>query len=266
MTTINYYLKKIATDLFIRYSTTERRYITERTRLLKLNIKQHFGKEVSEVIVFGSYARGTNLPRGFDRLSDIDVLIVFDQSQGTFKTETYRNQLKRFVKVYYTHFPVQKSHPSIVLQMKKVMFDLVPARLQKNFFRDAYQIPTPSAEWVDTNPTEFSERLIKINKQYGSTIKPIVRLLKRWNAHNDYPYASYELEQHIAFMYFYGQNIQDVFLSVIQQLHTHNLTKAATEKVHILKNRGALISSHLKRDEQEQAMKLVNKILGMKYK
>lgn len=59
MASINSRLQSIASDLFIKYASTERTYINEKIENLKKNLNDWFGNSISEIIVFGSYKRDT---------------------------------------------------------------------------------------------------------------------------------------------------------------------------------------------------------------
>lgn len=262
MATVNYVLQKLAEDLFIKYDSKERVYIEERITNFMLSIKDHFKENVSEVLVFGSYKRDTILPRRFDEKSDIDVLVIFNQAQK-FTPETYRNQLKSFATEKYFSTKVLKDHPSIVLEMKSIKFDLVPCRLYKGFWSNYLQIPDKNGSWMDTYPKEFTEKLTKANTRYNSIVKPVIRLLKCWNASNSYPYPSYELEKIIADMNFNNENYQSGFLYAIGNLSSSGLATYQAKKVETLKNNAGWIKEYLKRDNQEKATEVVHRILGL---
>ena len=159
MATINYRLQKIAEDLFIKYNSKERVYIDEKIENFKKNIKLYFGNAVDEILVFGSYKRSTILPREFDENSDIDVLIVFNQQINSFNSETYRNHIKRFALAKYPTTKVVKDHPSVVLEMQKIKFDLVPSKYVSTFWTQTYQIPNRESVWTNTDPIGFNNLL-----------------------------------------------------------------------------------------------------------
>lgn len=264
MATINYTLQKISADLFIKYESKEREYINEKITNFQTSIKSYFAKNISEILVFGSYKRDTILPRKFDDKSDIDVLIVFNQAQNEFTPETYRSQLKKFATSKYSTSTVLKDHPSVVLEMNKIKFDLVPCRLYNGFWNNTYQIPSKSGDWMDTDPKGFNEKLTRANTMYNSIVKPIVRLLKRWNAYNGYPYTSFELEQIIADMNFSNDNYQTGFLYAIDHLPTYDLPVYQSKKVETLKNNKNWIIEYLNREDQAKAIEVVCRILGVK--
>ncbi len=264
MATTNYRLQVMSADLFIKYASKEREYITQKITNLKSNLNKYFTTSISEILIFGSFKRDTILPRNFDENSDIDILIIFNQAEKELTPETYRNRLKKFTELYYSTSTVIRSHPSIVLEMDKIKFDLVPCRIYQGFFSSTHQIPDKNGSWMNTDPKGFNETLTTANNKYNSLVKPMIRLMKRWNAYNNYPYTSYNLEQIIADMNFSNDNHETGFLYAISQLPTSNLAEYQTKKVETLKNNGKWVKEYLDRDNQEKAIEVVCRILGLK--
>lgn len=264
MATINYRLQKIAEELFIKYGSKERLYIDERIKAFQKTIKGHFGDDISEIIIFGSYMRDTILPRQYDPYSDIDVLIVFNQKKKERTSETYRDQIRKFAKKKYFATPVVKDHPSVVLEMSGIKFDLVPCRIDKGIFFDDYQIPAKDGSWMNTEPIKFTQELTKVNNRYNSIVKPIIRLMKCWNAFNDHPYSSFELEGLIADMNFNNDSYQTGFLYAVKNLPTYNLAEYSKRKVENLKNYRKEIIDCLEAEKQDKAEELLLKLLGLK--
>jgi len=264
MVTINYKLQKIAENLFIKYKSTEREYIDKKIINFKNSIKEYFGNKVNDILVFGSYKRDTILPRKYDEKSDIDVLIVFDQEENEFTPETYRNQLIKFAEIKYPKTTRLKNHPSVVLEMSNIKFDLVPCRIKRSFWKDKYQIPDKTGDWMDTDPTGFNQDLTDANTRYSSIVKPIIRLLKCWNANSGYPYYSFDLEQIIADLNFKKNNYESGFLYAIENLPIDDLPDYQARRVETLKNNKDRIEDYLERENQEKAMEVVYRILGVK--
>ena len=71
-----------------------------------------FGSDVIENFKFGSYTRGTILPRKVDSESDIDYMVVFNNYDGC-KPQAYLNRLNRFVK-YYIKIDIEGSEASLL--------------------------------------------------------------------------------------------------------------------------------------------------------
>ena len=263
MATINYRLQIMASDLFIKYGSAERVDIDKKVQNLKTNINSYFENGVSDILIFGSYKRDTILPRKFDESSDIDILVIFNQADKEFTPETYRNQLRRFADYKYSTTKVVKDHPSVVLEMSSIKFDLVPCRIYKGFLNHTYQIPSKSETWMDTDPKGFNETLTAANNRYDSLVKPLIRLFKRWNAYNNYPYATFELEGYIADMNFSNDNYETGFLYAIKQLPIIGLPDYQAKKIETLKSNGVWIKDYIDRDNQEKAIEVVCRILGL---
>ena len=171
------------------------------------------------------------MPRHFDENSDIDVLVIFNTSITEYTTETYRNQLRRFADHRYPSSRVVKDFPSIVLELQKIKFDLVPCIYHTGIWSSYYQIPDKDGEWIETDPKGFNKKLTEANKQYDGIVKPLIRLFKRWNAFNNYVYDSFKLEQIIADMNFSGDSHESGFFYIIDELPTWELS---SEKARLL--------------------------------
>jgi len=263
MASINSRLQSVSANLFIKYVSIEREYINNKIINLQNNLKSWFGNSITEILVFGSYKRDTILPRKFDEYSDVDILVVFSDGEKELTPETYRTRLKKFAEAKYPTSKVLKDHPSIILEMNKIKFDLIPSRMSNSWFSKTYQIPNKSGYWMDTDPIGFNSAVSEANTKYGFIVKPLIRLFKRWNAHNDYPFNTYDLEKKISAMNFSGDNYQTGFLYVIDQLPSSGLSIVANKKVETLKSRGYWIKQYLDQDNQEKAIEVTCKILGI---
>ncbi len=166
---------------------------------LRSRLRAHFGdgrsatKLVKRHFSFGSYTRGTILPRSMDAQSDVDYMVVFEDTDA--KPQTYLDRLRRFVEGNYPRADVAQSHPTIVLELDHIRFELVPAI---ETFWSGIQIPGKGSffdEWITTTPNEFNAKLTAKNKNNENLIKPLARVLKYWNARNNYPFESFKLEQ-----------------------------------------------------------------------
>lgn len=190
---INSYLIKLANAAMIR--ERERLTIKRSIANLQVRLKKHFGPQVANGFIFGSYSRGTILPRRMDPQSDIDYMVVF--SDGGFKPQTYLDRLRRFAELNYQRSEIEQSNPTIVLSLNHIRFELVPAT--QSWF-GGLQIPARASDfndWQATNPRGFNDRLSAANQAHGNLIKPLVRIMKYWNAANGYPFESYGLEQKV---------------------------------------------------------------------
>jgi len=137
-------------------------------------------------------------------------MIVFNTSSATYKPQTYLDRIRRFADKYYFSSEIHQSNPTVVLELDHIKFDLVPAIYQYS----QYQIPSPASSWNDwmtTDPNGFSQRLTTANTNYNSQIKPLVRLVKYWNSLNGHNFASFDLENHIVGLSFWGNSLLKEF-------------------------------------------------------
>jgi predicted nucleotidyltransferase len=259
---ISYYLKKMASELFIKYDSEERGKIDRSIDNIFNKLEEYFDDQIDETIVFGSYSRDTILPRRYDANSDIDILVQFNtENYGKLRPESYRNQLKKFAQINYASSIVLKDHPSVVLELNHIKFDLVPAYFDNGFFYDSIEIPDKNGGWMETEPDEFSRKVTKSNTKYNSIVKPIIRLLKYWNASHDYPYYSYELEKTIVGLDFSGDNHQTGFFHAISNLPNSYLSNNASRKLESLKDAAKRIKNCLIKSETGKAYDFLGRIL-----
>ena len=208
--TVNTHLVNLASDLVL--SGTEKTSITISINTLSSRLDAYFGSGIKGHFQFGSNTRGTILPRRADSNSDIDYMVIFDTSDGQKKPQTYLDRLKKFAEMKYSTSEISQSSPTIVLSLNHIRFELVPAI--NNY---GYQIPSPASswsEWISTDPTAENQKIIDKNNAENYQIKPLVRLVKYWNAKQSHPFASFDLEQYIVNQY-YGScvSLKDYFYS-----------------------------------------------------
>lgn len=240
---ISNYLHNKATESIIRDS--EKKSIQKSIRSIKERIDSYFDN-VKEHFIFGSYTRNTIIPRRIDEKSDIDYMVVFKNDDST--PQTYLNRLRKFVKKYYSQSEIKQSHPTIQLELNHITFELVPTIIDVGWSGNSYQIPSRidgEDKWIDTDPNGFNEELTQANKDNNSLIKPLVRLLKHWNAKHGYIFESFLLEKNIVatsfflitkdkklkdYFYKYIESIEiDESLSQRKQLKIENIKKSIEE-------------------------------------
>jgi predicted nucleotidyltransferase len=186
-------------------SALEELSVTTSVNTISARLTSHFGTNIKEKFKFGSYTRGTILPRSMDEQSDIDYMVVFTDRGYT--PQTYLDRLKKFAEKYYYSSDIKQSSPSVVLELSHIKFDLVPA--VKEIYSD-YEIPNGPNAWQTTNPNDFNATLTAKNNAEMHKIKPMIRLLKYWNAINGYVFDSYSLEKYVVGLdYTFAYNIRD---------------------------------------------------------
>jgi hypothetical protein len=190
---VNSHLTSLASSLIL--SESENSSISTSINTLSLRLNSHFGSTVKEHFQFGSSTRGTILPRKADSHSDIDYMVLFDTFGGQMQPQTYLDRLRRFVDARYSTSEIRQSHPTIVLSLNHINFELVPS-----IYNYGYQIPSPASEyfeWMSTNPSSINQSLQDKNKNNNYKIKPLVRLIKYWNAIKGHPFSSFSIEEYI---------------------------------------------------------------------
>lgn len=210
------YLDDLASKLVIKEE--EKTRINASISTLSNRISSYFGSDISDQFKFGSYTRGTILPRKADSHSDIDYMIVFN-NPNNYKPQTFLNQLKRFVEKYYQKSEIYQSFPTIALELQHIKFELVPAT--KDWF-GTLRIPSPSnvyEDWITTDPNGFNNQLTQKNQSCNNKIKPMIRLMKYWNGKNGYIYSSYLLEKNITEQYYiFCYSVKDYLFNYISNL------------------------------------------------
>lgn len=190
---VSTYLSKIASEAVL--ADAENVSIARSLSTLKERLNLYFGNQLSGHYQFGSFDRGTILPRKMDENSDVDYLVLF--ADASYQPQTYLDKLNRFATAKYRTSEVAQSHPTIQLELSHIRFELVPATVD---WWGTTRIPSKQAgyqTWIDTNPKDFSSSLLVKNGAHKHLIKPLVRLVKYWNAENGYPFESFELEKNI---------------------------------------------------------------------
>ena len=94
---VNTYLSSLASGLVL--TTTEKNNITKSIDTIRKRLDFYFS-DVMDKKVFGSYVRGTILPRKVDDKSDVDLMIVFSNPHN-YKPQSFLNRLKGFAEYYY---------------------------------------------------------------------------------------------------------------------------------------------------------------------
>lgn len=188
---VNTYLSGLASNLVL--SQTEKNNITTSIDTIQKRLDLYFS-DVTDKKVFGSYVRGTILPRKIDEKSDIDLMVVFSNPYN-YKPQSFLNRLKEFAEYYYSRSEIYQSSPTIVLELNHIKFELTPAYQSCGM----YYIPNGPSNWMYTDPDGFYKTLTECNVYNDSKIKPIVRLIKHWNISKNYrDMASFMLEKKIA--------------------------------------------------------------------
>ncbi|HFF8662009.1 TPA: nucleotidyltransferase [Escherichia coli] len=257
--TVSTYLESIKSNAYQRDIT-----ITNSIATIKNRLNGYFAGELVSHFVFGSYSRNTMLPRSYDPSSDVDYMVVF--KNVIYQPQTYLNKLRDFVNYYYRTSEIKQSHPTIQLNLNHITFELVPASHNILF---GYQIPSNQDflnRWMNTDPNAFNTDLTNCNKNNNNLIKPLIRIMKYWNANAGYVFESYQLEKDIvSFNYFWCSTLKEYFYSAVEQLSgSYYLAQWKKDKIQHLKNSVMMSKYYEQLNNHFTAENEIKKILPIK--
>lgn len=257
---VNSHLTSTGSSLVL--SSTESGSISTSIYTLSTRLNSWFGNTITQDFQFGSSVRGTILPRSADSRSDIDYMVVFNTSDGKKKPQTYLDRLRKFAENKYSSSDIKQSSPTLVLSLNHISFELVPAVYEYY----SYQIPSPASsyiDWITTDPNGTNQALQDKNKSHNYLIKPLVRLIKYWNAINGYPYTSFFLEQYIVGKFYYPTSpLKELFYQFWSGFnYSYDAPQSTKNKVNLAKTRTANAKSYEAQDLPATAEKEIKKVI-----
>lgn len=263
METLNTHLVSVARNLVL--SADELAKIQISISNLKTKLNSWFGGALITHFQFGSSTRGTILPRKVDSDSDIDYMVVFENKEN-YKPETLLNRLRKFVEAKYTRSDIYQSHPTIVLELSHIKFELVPA-VQPYVFNNNYHIPAPALgfmDWMITAPADLKQKIDEADVRYHYQIKRLIRLLKYWNVMTGRVFSSYEIEEYVGSLVFYGGTmLEDYFFYAVKWLPENRLPEYKKNKVQKLKQVAEEIQKDYSNGFRTYALGELRKLLPM---
>lgn len=206
-------------ELVLAHDDTERDRIKASLGQLETTLKNKL-KGIKEFIRFGSFTRNTILPRKYDSLSDVDLMVIFDTSAVKYNPGTYRKWLLDTLTLAYPNSISKKDFPAVKLELNHIMFDIVPAYADTFLYSTTYYIPGTADNWRSTVPNDINQSLADKNQAYGNNIiRNIIRLCKHWNAQSGYPKESYLMEKEILNLYYWGNSdTYETFLKTMDSI------------------------------------------------
>jgi predicted nucleotidyltransferase len=166
---------------------------------LKKGLKNKWRGAIEEILIHGSYARNTLLPRRYDPVTDIDILLVVSRqyrhehrrSSPMFFRKTLLSNLAKL----YPENAIKEDFPSIRLELEFIIFDIVPVffEIEAGTSVKSYLIPIHDLKWEKIPTDTLSFRKNTNSKLTGN----LIRLCKHWNASSKYPLKSFYLESAI---------------------------------------------------------------------
>jgi predicted nucleotidyltransferase len=138
----------------------------------------------------GSYIRDTKTKP----LKDVDIFVVLADSESDYLDQLPDGVLDRLHSILSPHYPgrVRKANRSIKVDFdvpnpkdeEVVSFDVVPAFSEGDHFK----IPDRrQAGWITTNPTIHKQKATDANAAFDKQWKPLVKMIKKWNAYQKKP-------------------------------------------------------------------------------
>lgn len=249
------YLQRCASETLL--DDQERQKIDRSIFNLKERLSAHFGEAIADQFRFGSTTRGTNLPRALDESSDVDYMVVFSDSDKS--PQTYLDRLRSFAEGMFPRSAVRQSHPSVVLELAHINFDLVPAI---ETWWHGLRIPDKAGSWLQTDPHGFNEKLSSRNAECGNLLKPAIRIVKRWNAANQFVFDSYELERWIVSNWYPGcSNLTDYVFTIFDDMSESGGTQRDVQRIARARERVALICSLEATSQGTRAEREISKLV-----
>lgn len=226
--------------------------------LKRLFLNSNLAQDIQEIKVFGSFDRETILPRWADKNSDVDIMIVFNNDRN-YQPQTLLTKLRGFVQEKYPTSYCHQDFPTVALEMNHIKFELVPAIKPWG-----YQIAIKGnnyTSWQSTEPFGLKRLITGVNVT-NKNIRPLIRLMKYWNANNSKPFASYELEQRIANQAYmiYG-NLEDMFYSCVNTLYANYfIPQYKKNAINQLKRKVSLVREYKMVGQEQSAENILHSI------
>mgnify|MGYP002077783954 CR=1 FL=1 len=222
---IDTYLTTLSKGLLVQPGLKERIEIS--IGHLRQNLWGVFQERLQDVAVFGSFDRGTFIDA--DPLSDVDVLVLFKQRE--FQPETYLKRIRAMCESKYPRSQVFQDHPTVVIDMDHIRFELVPAYRPS---ARTTKIPAPRSKelkWIDTDPAAAKKALLEKDQRNKGHILPLVRIMKYWDHLNDHPFASFELERITRNKLYNSRSLSDSWFEITEKLQEYASTVHQTRAV-----------------------------------
>lgn len=248
----------------LKLSPTEITGIESSLEVVKSKLQTYFsGEGLIDIKPFGSFDRGTLLTRKVDTESDVDILVMFDEKR--WEAQTYLNKLKQFANDNYTRSEIYQDHPTIVIELTKIKFELTPCifRPETATHYEKYLIPqkkNPDLEWISTKPNYLKKRVNEFVKTRETLIN-LILLYKYWNIINGRLYKTHQVEEFVIHKFDYGEDLRYNFYKIINALHYRNDSNVQNDLNRVIKKQKSNIEYLLDGDLKEYAMMELQKIL-----
>ncbi len=174
-------------ELVLGYASTERERITGSLTQLQKVLNDKLYNKAKEVKVFGSYTRNTILPRSYDSNSDVDLLVIFNTTNGKKTPGTYRRNIVDALAKSYPLSVVKKDFPTVKLELNHIMFDVVPCYVEEFWNSKTFYIPNANDSWRTTVPNDLNDELsttlfatLSVCVSIGILLQVVFMILTKW--------------------------------------------------------------------------------------
>ncbi len=158
-------------------------------RQQKIREQVRTGLSVDRDFLTGSYGRNTKTKP----LKDVDIFLVLDGSESDYLDKPPDAILDWLIEILSPHYPSRTSKGNRAVKVafgdavadEQVMsIDVVPAFATIG----DYQIPDRrEGGWIKTNPDIHKENAAAAHTAFDERWKPAVKMIKKWNDHQDKP-------------------------------------------------------------------------------
>jgi len=231
MTDANSYLLELSKAL--KFSSEKRERIDASIDYFKQKIWGQFQDRLLEVVIFGSYSRDTIICE--DDEADVDVVVIYKTREV--QPDTYLKQIKTFCEEIYTRSKIYQNHPTIVIGMEHIKFEIVPSIYVSS---GVVKIPAPKSKelrWINTNPKELITKVQTKDKNNKNLILPIIRVLKYWNMLNGRSFQSFQIERAVVDKIYTCSTIKEYFVSAITALDEISSGEAQKNSIKALREK-----------------------------
>ncbi len=177
----------------LELTPTEQADVTSKHTKMRDYLYEKF--PLQNTLLTGSYKRDTKTKP----LKDVDIFCIFKDDEKKYRWETPDEVLNEFTEVLSSKYgasnvkprrrsvlvkfpapaPVNGITPDVVLS-----FDVVPAYT----LNGDYEIPDSQLrKWIKSNPFVHEQEATDANKAYAQKWKPLIKMIKKWNQHNEKP-------------------------------------------------------------------------------
>ncbi len=156
----------------------------------KIREQVRAGLAVETDFLTGSYGRNTKTRP----LKDVDIFVVLKDSESDYLDKQPGAILDRLSEILTPHYlgRVSQGNRAVKIDFGDVAtfdeqvtsFDIVPAFAANG----GYKIPDRRQnDWIESNPRIHAEKATEANEAFDKRWKPTVKMIKKWNDHNDKP-------------------------------------------------------------------------------